>query len=89
MNNWLNGLVATTAFKYLLSMVASWVAIKLHVEEGSVAGLLSQGVALIVAAWGVWEASRSKVVVNGEKVIIPTEAKPKAKTLIDLIKSRT
>jgi hypothetical protein len=88
MNNWFSGLVTSTAFKYLITAVSSWLAAKLGVAEGDINGILVQLIGVATAVWGVWEASRNKVVLNGEKAIIPPADKPKAKTLIDLIKSK-
>lgn len=83
-----SGLVTSTAFKYLIAMVASWVASKLGVEQLSIEGILTQAVALVAAGWGVWEASRNKIVIDGEKAIVHSVDKPRAKTLIDMIKNQ-
>lgn len=71
--NWLNGFVTTTAFKYLITMVAQFLAVKLGVEQGALEGLIAQLVALIMGAWGMYESSKSKVVIDGKKTDLTTE----------------
>lgn len=70
MQNWLTSFVGTTAFKYLVAMVATFVATKLGLEKGSVEGLLTQLIGVAMGAWGMWEASRQKIVINGDKVAV-------------------
>lgn len=68
MQNWLNSLVASTAFKYLIAMAATWLATKLGVESAKLEGILSQLVGIAMGAWGMWESSRNKAVIKGVKV---------------------
>lgn len=69
-NNWLSSLVASTAGKYIIAMIATFIASKLGLEQGSVEGILVQLIGVAAGLWGAWEASRSKVVVNGTKVTL-------------------
>lgn len=70
MSNWLTTFVTTTAFKYLVAMAATFIAAKLGIEQGSVEGILTQLVAVAMGVWGMWESSRQKIVINGEKVSV-------------------
>ena len=88
MNKWLNELVGSTAVRYLITMAASWLAAKLGADQGQVAGVLTQVVAVGVAITGVVESSKDKIVVDGQRVVIPADVKPKAKTLVDMIKGQ-
>lgn len=82
MRNWLTGFVATTAFKYLVTMVAQFLAVKFGVDEGDTTGLIMQLVAVAMGAWGMYESSKSKIVVDGVKKTIPHDATPsQAKTI--------
>ncbi len=76
MRNWINGFVATTGFKYLVTMIAQFLAVKLGVDQGATEGLLAQLVAVVMGAWGMYESSKSKVVVAGVKATIPADATP-------------
>lgn len=76
MRNWINGFVATTGFKYLVTMIAQFLAVKFGVDQGSTEGLLAQLVAVVMGAWGMYESSKSKVVVGGVKATIPNDATP-------------
>ena len=70
--NWLSSLVASTAGKYLVTFLATWLASKLGLDPTTghvtLEGVLVQLVGVAAGIWGMWEASRSKVVVNGAKV---------------------
>ncbi len=70
MTNWLTTFVGTTAFKYLVAMVATFIATKLGLDKGSIEGLLTQLVGIAMGVWGMWEASRQKIVINGDKVAV-------------------
>lgn len=70
MSNWFSSFVTTTAFKYLVAMAATFIATKLGLEKGSVEGLLTQLIAVAMGAWGMWEASRDKIVLDGKKVSV-------------------
>jgi len=87
MSNWFSGLVASTMFKYLLAMAATYIATKLGLDKGSVEGLLTQAVGLALGAWGMWESSKNKIVVDGRRVTIPPADKPAAERLIDRLTS--
>lgn len=76
MRNWLTGFVATTGFKYLVTMLAQFLAVKLGVDQGSTEGLLVQLVAVIMGAWGMYESSKNKIVMDGVKQTIPHGASP-------------
>ncbi len=76
MRNWLSGFVATTGFKYLVTMVATFIASQLGLAEGDVSAIIVQLVAVIMGAWGMYESSKSKVVMNGVKQTIPNDATP-------------
>lgn len=67
-NNWLSGIVASTAFKYVVALIAGFIAAKLGVEKGSVEGVLTEIVGVLMGVWGMYESSKSKVVVNGQSV---------------------
>lgn len=67
-SNWFSSLVTTTAFKYLVAMVATYAASKLGVDKGAAEGVLTQLVGVVAMVWGMWEGSRSKVVLNGQRV---------------------
>lgn len=79
----LNGLVATTAFKYLVAIAASAIAQYLGVAEGDVTGVLTQLVSLLMAVWGIWESTRNKAVLNGEVIRIPSTAVPEVAKKVD------
>lgn len=76
MRNWINGFVATTGFKYLITMIAQFLAVKFGVDEGETTGLIAQLVAVIMGAWGMYESSKSKIVIAGVKETIPADATP-------------
>lgn len=73
-DNWLTTFVASTAGKYLIATVAGWLAGKLGLDPttgaASIAGFASAAVALGMLLWGAYESSRSKIVVNGNKVVL-------------------
>lgn len=74
MRNWLNTFVTTTAFKYVVTMVAQFLAVKLGLEEGEITGIILQIVAVAMGIWGMAESAKSKIVVNGVKHNIPNDA---------------
>lgn len=76
MRNWLNGFVTTTAFKYLITMIAQFLAVKFGVDQGSTEGLIAQLVAVAMGFWGMWESSKDKIIVAGVKGTIPHDATP-------------
>lgn len=85
-SQWLSGLVATTGFKYIVAMIATFVASKLGLEAGSVEGIITQLIGVAAMVWGMWESARSKVVVDGVRVPLknmPVEDKVAAKNLVD------
>lgn len=65
---WVSGFVVSTGGKYLIAMAATYIATKLGLEQGAIEAILVQGIGVIMLAWGAWEASRSKVAINGTKV---------------------
>lgn len=67
-SNWLSGIVASTGFKYVVAIAATWIAARLGVDAGTLEGIITQAVALLMGAWGMWEAAKSKAVVNGQNV---------------------
>jgi hypothetical protein len=67
-SNWLSGIVASTGFKYVLTMIATYIAARTGVDQGTLVGILSQVIGVILGLWGMWEASKSKVVVDGVRV---------------------
>lgn len=73
MRNWFNGFVTSTLFKYLVAMIATYIATKLGLESGAIEALLTQLVAVAMAAWGMWESSKDKVVIDGQKTELKTE----------------
>lgn len=66
--NWFSTFVASTAFKYILAMVATFIASKIGVDHASLEGILTQLIGVAAGVWGMYESSKSKIVVNGEKV---------------------
>ena len=76
MRNWINGFVATTGFKYLVTMIAQFIAVQFNVDQGEVAGIIAQLVAIGMGIWGMYESSKDKVVVGGVKASIPKDATP-------------
>ena len=68
MRHWLNGLVTSTFFKYLLAGIGAYFASQLGLDQGTVEGFISGGITVLMAAWGMWEASKDKVVVDGKRV---------------------
>lgn len=84
MGNWLSGFVATTGFKYLVTIVATFIASKLGVDHGTIEGILTQLIAVVMGAWGVWESSRSKIVMNGAKVQV-SDLSPAQKATVSAI----
>lgn len=69
-SNWLSGLVTSTGFKYVLTAVGTWIAAYFGIEGDVVVAVLTQLAALIPAVWGMYEAAKSKAVVNGLRVDI-------------------
>lgn len=67
-SNWLSGIVASTAFKYVVAMIATFVASKIGVDHGTIEGILTQLIGLLMGVWGAYESAKSKVVVNGQSV---------------------
>jgi hypothetical protein len=67
-SNWLSGIVTSTGFKYILTALATLLASRLGLDQGNLVAILTQIAALIPALWGMWEAAKSKVVVNGQNV---------------------
>lgn len=74
MKNWLTGFVGTTAFKYLVAMIATYAASKLGLDpvegKATIEGVLTQLIGVVMGGWGMWEASRQKIVIGGEKVSV-------------------
>lgn len=69
-SNWLSGLVTSTGFKYVLTAIGTWIAAYFGIEGDIVVAVLTQLAALIPAVWGMYEAAKSKAVVNGTRVDI-------------------
>ncbi len=69
-SSWLTTFVASTAFKYLVAMAATYIASKLGLDKGSIEGILTQLVGVAMGVWGAWEASRNKIVMDGKKVAV-------------------
>lgn len=71
-SQWLSGIVASTAFKYAVAMAATWLAQKLGMDpvagKVTIEGVLTQAIGVIAGVWGMWEASKSKIVVDGQRV---------------------
>lgn len=76
MRNWLTGFVATTGFKYLITMLATFIASQLGLAEGDVTAILLQLVAVFMGAWGMYESSKNKIVMGNVKQTIPNDATP-------------
>ncbi len=87
MQNWISGLVFSTGGKYLVAMAATFIASKLGLEQGSVEGILTQLVAVVMAAWGMWESSKSKVVVNGQRVLVKDLSATEKATVTNIVKN--
>jgi hypothetical protein len=73
-NNWLSGIVTSTAGQYILAMIATFIASKLGVDKGDVTAILVQVIGIVPMIYGMWQASRSKVVVNG--TVVPLSHMP-------------
>lgn len=85
MSNWFSSFVTTTAFKYLVAMAATFIATKLGLEKGSVEGLLTQLIGVAMGGWGMWEASRNKIVMDGKKVSLSHLDASDAKAVKDIV----
>lgn len=100
MHKLFSGLVTSTFFKYLIAGVASYIAAKLGLDQGTAEGFVSGGIAMLMAAWGMLEASKDKVVVDGQRVLakdlpdatkrqieaVAAAKKVERKTLLDLFR---
>lgn len=73
--NFFSTFVASTAFKYIVAMVATYVANKLGLDpvegKANIESILTQLIGVAMAIWGMWESSKDKLVLNGEKVTLP------------------
>lgn len=73
-SSWLTSFVGTTAFKYLVAMLATYVAGKLGLDpvegKATIEGVLSQLIGVAMGIWGMWESSRNKIVLDGQKVSV-------------------
>lgn len=71
-NEWLSGIVTSTIGKYIIGIIAGWLAKKWGFDptEGAatVQGVLAALISLASLAWGAYESSKSKVVVAGVRV---------------------
>jgi len=69
-SSWLSGIVGTTAFKYVVAMVATYIATKIGIDQASLEALIVQLVGVAAGVWGMWEASKSKIVIEGQKISV-------------------
>lgn len=86
MSNWFSGIVGSTMFKYVVAMVATFIASKLGLEHGAVEAVLTQAIAVVVTAWGMWESSKSKIVVNGQRVLMKDLTATDKATVTNIVK---
>ena len=84
-SNWISGIVGSTAFKYLVAMVATFIASKIGLDQGSVEGIITQLVAVAMAVWGMFSASQSKAVVNGQVTLLKDMAVSDQKAVVDAV----
>ncbi len=84
-SNWLSGIVATTGFKYVLTMVATYIAAKTGVDQGTLVGIISQIIGVVLGLWGMWEASKSKVVADGVRVPLAQLPEADQKKVLDIV----
>lgn len=84
-SNWLSGIVASTGFKYVVAIAATWIAARVGVDAGTLEGLISQAVGVLMGAWGMWEASKSKVVVDGVRVPLPQMSKADQEKVVAIV----
>lgn len=87
-STWLTSFVGTTAFKYLVAMLATYIASKLGLDKGSIEGILTQLIGVAMGVWGAWEASRSKIVMNGEKVSVSDLSTAEKKVVADIVEAK-
>lgn len=71
---WFTSFVGTTAFKYLVAMLATYIAGKLGFDpvegKASIEGIITQLIGVVMGLWGAWESSRNKIVMDGKKVSV-------------------
>ena len=84
-SNWLSTIVASTAFKYILTAIGSAIAGWLGLAEGDVTAVLIQIVSLIPGVWGMWEAAKSKAVVNGNVVNLANLPATEQKKVVEVV----
>lgn len=84
-SNWVSGIVASTGFKYFVAIAATWIAARVGVDAGTLEGLISQAVGVLMGAWGMWEASKSKVVVDGVRVPLPQMSKADQEKVVAIV----
>lgn len=89
-SNWLSSFVGTTAFKYIIAIGAGWLANKLGLDptegKASLEGIFSALVSAAMLAWGAWESSRSKLVVDGKKVSVSNMSDADQKIVANIVK---
>lgn len=91
MQKWFSGLVTSTFFKYMLAGLAAYLAAKLGIDKGTVEGFASSAVTILMALWGMWEASKDKVVSNGKRVPLdelPAQTKAVVKQVVTAAPSK-
>jgi peptidoglycan hydrolase-like protein with peptidoglycan-binding domain len=87
-STWLTSFVGTTAFKYLVAMIATYIASKLGLDKGSIEGILTQLVGVAMGVWGAWEASRSKIVIDGKKVSVSDLTTAEKNTVSNIVEDK-
>lgn len=71
-SSWFSGIVASTAFKYLIAMVATYLASQFGLDEGNVTAILTQLVGVAMGIWGMSSAAENKAVIDGKKTMLDT-----------------
>lgn len=84
-SNWLSGIVASTGFKYLVAMAATWLATRLGLDAGTLEGIITQAIGVLMGAWGMWEASKSKVVADGVRVPLAELSTADRQKVLDIV----
>lgn len=90
-SKWFTTFVGTTAFKYLVAMLATYIAAKLGLDpvegKATIEGVISQLVGVAMGIWGMWESTKSKVVVDGHKVKLDALPTPAQNTVVKAVET--
>jgi hypothetical protein len=91
-STWFTSFVGTTAFKYLVAMLATYIAGKLGLDpvegKATIEGVVTQLIGVAAGLWGMWESSRSKIVIDGKKVSVSELSTAEKNTVSNIVEAK-